>query len=128
MSQEFFNGLKQGFELGGRFKYLQVNLLALMRDFEKLNQKSKTNYLYELWTKVMECQSNIEEIPYEEEVIDEATRHERLNNLSTQLNEYRQKYRVLLENYNEIKKKPATRKRKVVVVEEAASVTPEDDF
>ena len=124
MSQEFFNGLKQGFELGGRFKYLQVNLLALMRDFEKLNQKSKTNYLYELWTKVMECPSNIEEIPY---VIDEATRLERLNNLSTQLNEYRQKYRGLLENYNEIKKKPATRKRKVVVVE-AASVTPKDDF
>ena len=133
MSQEFFNGLKQGFELGARFKYLQVNLLTLSNDFEKLHQKTKQRYLYELWTKVIECQSNIEELVYEEDNGD-SLRLDRLANLAMEFNEYRQKYRVLLEQYNELKKsRPtrSTRKRKApvaVVAEVEEEVEEEEDF
>ena len=117
MSQEFFNGFKHGFELGARFKYLQVNLLTLSNDFDKVHQKSKQRYLYDLWTKVNECQSNIEELVYEEDKGD-SSRLDRLASLGMEFNEYRQKYRVLLEQYNELKKsRPArsTRKRKAPV-------------
>ena len=118
MSQEFFNGFKHGFELGARFKYLQVNLLTLSNDFDEVHQKSKQRYLYDLWTKVNECQSNIEELVYEEDKGD-SSRLDRLASLGMEFNEYRQKYRVLLEQYNELKKsRPArsTRKRKAPVV------------
>jgi hypothetical protein len=129
MSDEFFRGLKQGLELGARFKYLQINLLTLMRDFEKLHQKTKQHYLYDLWSKVIECQSNIEELLYEGEH-GETTRVEMLNNYMCQFNDFRQKYRVLLEDYNNIKKtRPVRKRRKVVTVKTTEPEPPpvEDD-
>jgi len=130
MSQDFFNGLKSGFELGARFKYLQIHLLTLMKDFEKINQKSKQHYLYDLWTKVIECQNNIEELWYQDDS-DQTSKLDTLTNLCCQFNEHRQKYRVLLEQYNEIKKsRPAktTRKRKCPVVVNVEDENNEEEF
>jgi hypothetical protein len=117
MSQEFFEGLRQGLELGSRHKYLQINLLTLMKDFEKLNQKSKQNQLYELWSQVLDCYTGIEELHLDSE--EDGNRAERLQVLCASFNQMRQRYKVLLDQYHTSKKnKIGAKKRKIKVVEE----------
>jgi hypothetical protein len=112
MSQDFFEGFKEGMVLGSRHKYLQIHLLTLIKDFEKINQKSKQNHAYELWTKVIDTFTNIEELClYTEDEID--NRKEALQELCSTFNHLRKQYKVLLEHYYELKKtKPVKRKRK----------------
>ena len=52
--KEYFEGFKKGFDFGARFKYLQINLIELMKEMEKLNNKGKkaigTSCGRKLWT------------------------------------------------------------------------------
>jgi hypothetical protein len=109
--KEYFEGFKKGFDFGARFKYLQINLIELMKEMEKLNNKGEKSYWYELWSQVVDIQCRVEELYYEDD--ENINRYTVLEELLREFNACRRKYLVLLEectalmesNANEVKRK-----------------------